>query len=73
MKIPIETTRFVIRRFEESDIQSFLSFMLNEESTKHLMFEAEQKTETEARSLFDYVRGAYDSNELIHSYAIAEK
>ena len=73
MKISIETTRFVIRRFEESDIQSFLSFMLNEESTKYLMFEAEQKTETGARSLFDYVRGAYDSNEPIHSYAIAEK
>jgi [ribosomal protein S5]-alanine N-acetyltransferase len=73
MKIPIETTRFVIRRFEESDKQSFLSFMLNEESTKYLMFEAEQKTETGARSLFDYVRGAYDSNEPIHSHAIAEK
>ncbi|WP_092033133.1 GNAT family N-acetyltransferase [Marinobacter sp. DSM 26671] len=73
MKIPVETKRFVIRRFEERDLQSFLEFMLNEESTKYLMFEAEQKTEDGARALFDYVRDAYDSNEPIHSYAIAEK
>jgi RimJ/RimL family protein N-acetyltransferase len=73
MKIPIETKRFVIRRFEESDLQRFLSFMLNEDSTKYLMFEAEQKTGAGARALFDYVRDAYDSNEPIHSYAIAEK
>lgn len=45
MKIPIETERFVIHRFEENDLQSFLSFMFNENSTKYLMFEAEQKTE----------------------------
>ncbi|AOY87714.1 GNAT family N-acetyltransferase [Marinobacter salinus] len=73
MKIPIETKRFVIRRFEESDLKGFLSFMLNEGSTKYLMFEAEQKTEIGARALFDYVRDAYDSNEPVHSYAVAEK
>jgi len=73
MKTPIETKRFVIRRFEESDLHDFLSFMLNEESTKYLMFEAEQKTETGARALFDYVCGAYVSSEPVHSYAIAEK
>lgn len=73
MKIPFETERFVIRRFDESDLQRFLSFMLNEKSTKYLMFEDEQKTEAGAKALFDYVRGAYDSNEPIHSYVIAEK
>ncbi|MAT42451.1 MAG: GNAT family N-acetyltransferase [Anaerolineaceae bacterium] len=73
MKIPIETKRYVIRRFEKSDLPGFLSFMLNEESTKYLMFEEDQKTESGARVLFDYVRGVYDSNEPVHSYAVAEK
>lgn len=73
MRIPFETRRFVIRRFEENDLKRFLSFMLNEESTKYLMFEAEQKSQAGATALFDYVRGSYDSNEPIHSYAIAEK
>ncbi len=73
MKIPFETARFVIRRFNDSDLLRFLSFMLNEESTKYLMFEDEQKTDVGARSLFDYVCGAYDSEEPVHSYAIAEK
>ena len=73
IKIPMETSRFVIRRFEENDFQSFLNFMLDEESTKFLMFENEQKTESGAKALFDYVCGAYNSSEPVHSYAIAEK
>ena len=73
IKTPIETERFVIRRFEKSDLPNFLSFMLNEDSTKYLMFEVEQKTEAGARALFDYVCGAYDSTEPVHSYAVAEK
>jgi RimJ/RimL family protein N-acetyltransferase len=47
--------------------------MLDEESTQYLAFEPEQKIEAGAKALFDYVRSAYDSDEPIHSYAIAEK
>lgn len=71
--VPLETERFVIRRFAEKDQDAFLAFMLDEESTQYLAFEPEQKTETGAKALFDYVRSAYDSEEPIHSYAIAEK
>lgn len=73
LKVPLETRRFIIRRFEEKDFLAFLEFMLDEESTKFLMFETEQKTEAGAKALFDYVYGAYDSSEPVHSYAIAEK
>lgn len=73
MELPFETKRFVIRRFEEDDFDGFLSFMLDKQSTKYLMFDDEQKTEPGARMLFDYVCGAYDSNQPIHSYAIADK
>ncbi|MEL6246988.1 MAG: GNAT family protein [Cyanobacteria bacterium J06627_15] len=73
MKIPIETERFVIRKLEEKDLPSFLSFMLDAESTAYLMFEPEQKTEAGATALFNDVRSAYDSPDPVHSYAIAEK
>ena len=73
IKIPIETPRFVIRRFKEKDLRAFLEFMLDEESTKYLAFKDEQKTEKGAKALFDFVCGAYDSKQPIHSYVIAEK
>jgi ribosomal-protein-alanine N-acetyltransferase len=73
IKMPLETERFVIRRFEEDDLPLFLEFMLDQESTAYLMFEDEQKTEDGATALFHYVCSAYDSNEPIHSYAIADK
>ena len=47
--------------------------MLDDESTKYLMFDSEQKTEEGAKALFGNVCGAYESEEPIHSYAIAEK
>ncbi|NJN72148.1 MAG: GNAT family N-acetyltransferase [Limnothrix sp. RL_2_0] len=73
MNIPLETSRFVLRRFEAKDLPRFLEFMLDDHSTQYLMFEAEQKTETGAKELFEYVCAAYDSPEPIHSYAIAAK
>lgn len=73
IKTPLETENFVIRRFEEQDLHPFLEFMVDEKSTGYLMLEPEQKTKEGATALFNYVRSAYDSDEAIHSYAIAEK
>jgi RimJ/RimL family protein N-acetyltransferase len=73
IQIPIETDRFVIRRFKEKDLKAFLEFMLNGESTQYLAFEDEQKTEEGAKALFNYVCSGYDSELPIHSYVIAEK
>jgi RimJ/RimL family protein N-acetyltransferase len=73
IQIPIETGRFVIRRFKKKDLKAFLKFMLDGESTQYLAFEDEQKTEKGAKALFSYINGAYDSEQPIHSYVIAEK
>lgn len=71
--VPLETKRFIIRRFEPKDVDDFLAFMLDDESTKYLAFEDEQKTAEGARTLFDYVYSSYESDNPIHSYVIAEK
>lgn len=73
MEIPLETKRFMIRRFQASDLPRFLDFMLNDESTAFLMFDPQQKTKEGAISLFNTVCEAYESAEPIHSYAIADK
>ena len=72
-RVPFETERFVIRRFAAKDLDAFLAFMLDPESTRYLAFEEEQKTEAGARALFDYVVAAYDTADPVHSYVIAEK
>ncbi|MEM8536187.1 MAG: GNAT family N-acetyltransferase [Chloroflexota bacterium] len=71
--VPLETERFVIRRFKPKDLEDFLAFMLDDESTKYLAFEDEQKTAAGARALFDFVCSSYESDNPIHSYVIAEK
>ncbi|WP_080811033.1 GNAT family N-acetyltransferase [Halomicronema hongdechloris] len=73
LHLPIETERLRIRRFEPSDSLPFLEFMLDQASTRYLMFEARQKTEPGARELFESVCSAYDSPAPIHAYAIATK
>lgn len=71
--IPFETERLRIRRFESKDLDAFLEFMLDEDSTKYLMFEDAQRTEQGARELFQFVSNSYDSPDIVHSYAIADK
>lgn len=73
IKFPINTERLIIRRFEPHDLEPFLSFMVNPESTKYLAFAENQKTEDGAKNLFEYVCSAYDSEEPVHSYVIANK
>jgi ribosomal-protein-alanine N-acetyltransferase len=45
--------------------------MLDVESTRFLAFDDEQKTETGARALFEYVLDNYDSPDVVHAYVIA--
>lgn len=70
---PLKTKRFVIRKFEPKDLGDFLDFMLDEESTKYLAFNDEQKTEEGAKTLFDFVCSSYKSENPVHAYAIAKK
>lgn len=73
IEIPINTERLIIRPFESKDLEPFLSFMLDDESTRFLTFDAEQKTKPGATALFEYVLQAYASPEPVHSYAIVER
>ncbi|MBS4035358.1 MAG: GNAT family N-acetyltransferase [Ignavibacterium sp.] len=72
MKIPekLETKRLTIRKFAHSDKGRFLEFMRDTISTKYLMLTDEQKTETGASGLFEYVLNSYESDTPIFSMAI---
>ncbi|MEM7773551.1 MAG: GNAT family protein [Cyanobacteria bacterium P01_A01_bin.37] len=73
LTFPFVTERLIIRRLIAEDLVPFLGFMLNPKSTQYLVFEESQKTQEDAKTLFDYVCSAYDSEEPVHSYAIADQ
>ena len=72
LQVPITTERLVIRRFQAGDLDAYLRFMLDPASTRYLAFEPEQTTPAGARALFEFVIAAYDSQDPIHAYAIAD-
>lgn len=72
INLPIVSERVVVRRFTPTDIDGYLSFMLDEDSTRFLAFNDEQKTESGARDLFFYVLESYESPDIVHAYAIAD-
>jgi RimJ/RimL family protein N-acetyltransferase len=47
--------------------------MLDAESTQYLAFEAAQKTIEGATELFDFVLSSYNTDSVVHAYAIALK
>ena len=69
----IDTPRLIIRPMEKKDLNSFIEFMLDKESTRYLMFTDEQKTKNGATELFNFVINTYNSDEPIHSYSITLK
>lgn len=72
IELPIRTERLQVRRFRSSDLDGYLRFMLDEESTRFLAFDEEQRTEAGARGLFEYVLASYESPDTVHAYAIAD-
>ncbi len=73
MQIPaqIDAERLVVRPFRDEDIAAYLEFMTDEEATRHLLLESAQKTESGARTLFDFVRQSYATDEPVWALAIA--
>jgi len=69
----IETPRLIIRPMKLKDLNSFLDFMLDKDSTRFLMFTDQQKTITGATELFNFVINSYNSDDPIHSYSIVLK
>jgi hypothetical protein len=73
MRLPpqIETPRLIIRPLVAGDLETFVSFMTDEETTTAFMFSDEQKTEKEAQVFFDRIITSYSSNAPYFVYAIA--
>ncbi len=72
MRIPesIESERVVVRPFRDEDLAAYLDFMTDERVTRHLLLDPEQKTESGARALFDYVRQSYATEDPVWALAI---
>jgi ribosomal-protein-alanine N-acetyltransferase len=75
MKLPpvIETARLIIRRHLPEDAESFVEFMTDEDATRFLDFEPEQKTPAGARGLLDYVISTYSTEDPVFALAIVDK
>lgn len=73
MQIPseIRSERLVVRPFRSDDLAPYLAFMTDPSATRYLMLEPDQKTESGAKGLFDYVLQSYSTDEPIWALAIA--
>ena len=69
----LETKRLIIRPFNERDINSFTSFMMNETATKYLNFTDEQKTPEGAKTLIQSIINSYNTQFSAFALAITKK
>jgi len=75
MNLPgrIETDRLVIRPFQPTDLNAFIGFMTNEDATRFLTFDTNQKTTGGAAALFEFVLSSYASEDPVFALAIVDK
>lgn len=75
MKLPptIETARLIIRRHLPEDLEPFTEFMTDEEATRYLNFEAEQKTPEGVSDLLNFVIDSYSSDDPVFALAVIDK
>lgn len=69
---PIDTACLRIRRFEQGDVEPFISFMIDRESTQFLTFDNEQKSSKGAKALLKATIRSYDSEHPMLAFAIEE-
>lgn len=74
MNVPerIESSRFLLRRHREADLEAFAAFLTDENATRFMAFTEEQKSHNGARAMLDYVIAAYSSVEPVFSLTIAD-
>ncbi|HDZ19484.1 hypothetical protein LCGC14_0614230 [marine sediment metagenome] len=75
MNIPniLETKRLIIRPFNSDDINPFISFMINKESTKYFNFTEEEKTPEGAETLIQSIINSYGTQNSVFALAITQK
>lgn len=69
----LETKRLILRPCTLQDYPNYLEFMQDEKATQYLAFSPEQKMETGAKQLFDFVLASYQSDNPIFVLAICLK
>ena len=75
MKLPerIETERLLIRPFKLEDFEPYLEFITDDQATRYLLFNDDQKTVEGARELLDFIITSYETDEPVFACAIALK
>jgi len=75
LKVPdvLETERTFIRPFKGDDLGGFYAFMSDEEATKYLLFNSEQKTFEGTKELLDKTIANYDNEEQIYALTVEHK
>lgn len=71
--LPIKTARLQIRQFSQADIEPFVHFMTDRESTQFLTFGEEQKTAAGAKELIQMTIGSYNSATPMLAFAVEEQ
>ncbi|REJ93037.1 MAG: N-acetyltransferase [Planctomycetota bacterium] len=75
MNVPhhILTPRLRLRRHTPADLDSFVEFLADDDSTRYMPFTAEQKTRAGAEQMLAWVIASYESQDPICSLTIADR
>ena len=73
VSLPILSERLRIRQFEWQDVDVFVDFMTDHESTKYLTFDDEQKSRKGAKELIKATINAYDSDSPMMAFAVEDR
>jgi len=69
----IEAETCMLRRIRLDDAEPFYRFVSDDDSVQYMFFEDEQRTEEGSRGMIEWVVNAYDTDEPVCIFAIADK
>ena len=69
----IVANRLMLRRLMMADADAFYEFVSVDENVRYMFFEDEQRTQDGSRGMVEWVVNAYDSEEPVCIFAIADK
>ena len=69
----IETDRLLLRPHVLDDVGPFIQFMTDKAATRYLQFEDEQRTESGARKLLEYVVNSNETENPVFALAVIDK
>ncbi len=69
----IDAKKSTLRHLTESDAEPFYRFVSNDDNVRYMFFEEEQRTVEGAKGMIEWVVNAYESDDPVCIYAIADK